>query len=484
MIRPGRYFPWKIGRKFFFSQVNFALIAIVIVGFSIRYHAYAVFLNEPDLQKALGEFDSYLTTLFFVVMAVIIGYQAWAAHFFFQPLGRLIQRARELRKTPWDALPAETDESALEDENPAEWHDLERTLNRIHDDLRLQTTALSREREELSALIGSVSDAILAVDKKEEALFYNSPFALFFKSKKASNLSEIFRVPEILEAYRVVLSEGSAQNINSSFHVFGHSALRHFSVSIAPLKSKTGEVYGAVGIFHDVTELKQAEQIRIEFVANASHELRTPLTSVKGYVETLKQDFQSGHLESAPKFLDVISRNVDRLIFLVNDLLDLSSIESGAELRRELIETREVTEAVFKALEARREVKKQTLSAIYKTEALMADPQRVEQVLINLVYNAIKYTPEGGKIEVIWENDLTTDETIVRVSDNGPGVPMEHQSRLFERFYRVDGGRTRDQGGTGLGLSIVKHIMLKHGGTIQIRSTSGQGSEFICRFPS
>jgi two-component system phosphate regulon sensor histidine kinase PhoR len=347
----------------------------------------------------------------------------------------------------------------------------------------VQTTALSREREELSALIGSVSDAILAVDKKEEALFYNSPFALFFKSKKASNLSEIFRVPQILEAYRFVLSSGSSQNINSSFHVFGHSTMRHFSVSIAPLKGKTGEVYGAVGIFHDVTELKQAEQIRIEFVANASHELRTPLTSVKGYVETLKQDFQSGRLESASKFLDIISRNVDRLIFLVGDLLDLSSIESGAELRKELVDTREVTEAVFKALEARREVKKQTLTATYKVEALMADPQRVEQVLINLVFNAIKYTPEGGKIDVIWEHDSGSDETIVRVSDNGPGVPIEHQSRLFERFYRVDGGRSRDQGGTGLGLSIVKHIMLKHGGTIQIRSTGGQGSEFICRFP-
>lgn len=498
MVRPQRYFPWKIAKQLFFGQFIFVLVTLVLTGFSIRYFVYTNFLQTADIHAALARFDSYLTSLFITVLAGAGAYLALSARHYARPLGRLIQKARELRRfdAPFDE--ATIDEEELSEE-PGEWFDLERALNRIHKDLRVKTEALAREREELSALIGAVSDAILAVDRQGNPLFFNSQFALQFRAaqgsgqgmiqgashsgvRRAATLGETFRVPEVLQGYKEVLETGRMKIVESSIHTPHHVLPRHFSISIAPLTSRDdGAVYGALGIFHDVTELKQSEQIRIEFVGNASHELRTPLTSIKGYVETLREDLKVGRLDGASHFLDIVSRNVDRLIFLVNDLLDLSIIESGAELKKTIVSTREVTEAALRQLETKRAAKRQEIRTCFGAEDLRADARRVEQVLVNLVHNAIKYIPEGKRIDVVWE--IENHDTVLRVKDNGPGVPPEHQSRLFERFYRIDTGRSRDQGGTGLGLSIVKHIMLKHGGSVRLQSRPGQGSEFVCVFP-
>ena len=485
MIKPQRYFPWKIARQFFLGHMIFVLVTLVLAGFSLRYYVYATFLNTQNVPAALGRFDSYLTSLFITILIGAAIYLAFSARYYSRPLGRLIQRARELRR-----LDAPIDENSADPaelhEEPGEWYDLERSLNRIHKDLRTKTDDLSREREELSALIGAVSDAILAVDRNGTPLFFNSQFALLFRVAKggarALSLSETFRVPEILQGYREVLQSGQMQIVNTAIHTAHHAYPRHFAISIAPLRTgDNSPVYGALGIFHDVTELKQSEQIRIEFVGNASHELRTPLTSIKGYVETLREDIRVERYDGASQFLDIISRNVDRLIFLVNDLLDLSTLESGSELKKAVVTTMEVTEAALKQLENKRAAKREEIVVTYNAETLHADARRVEQVLLNLVHNAIKYIPEGRRIDLIWET--ANDATILRVKDNGPGIPAEHQARLFERFYRVDVGRTRDQGGTGLGLSIVKHIMLKHGGSVRLQSRPMEGAEFICTFP-
>jgi two-component system phosphate regulon sensor histidine kinase PhoR len=484
MIRPQRYFPWKIARQIYFGHFAFVVIVLIITGFSLHYFAYNEFLGGEDIHVALDRFDTYLTSLLLSVLVGCAIYLVFSTRYYTRPLGRLIQRARELRRLDTPIEEIEGDELF---EEPGEWYDLERSLNRIHKELVTKTEALSREREELSALIGAVSDAILAIDRNGNPLFFNSQFAVIFEVGKSGgpktlSLSEMFRVPDILQGYRGVLETGVMQTVNASIHTPQYPLPRYFSISIAPLRERDGEpAYGALGIFHDVTELKQAEQIRIEFVGNASHELRTPLTSIKGYVETVRDDLKKERFADAGKFLDIISRNVDRLIHLVNDLLDLSTLESGAELKRVNVSTREITDAALKPLETKRAAKSQEINIHYLTESLIADPRRVEQVLLNLVHNAIKYIPEGKRIDVYWEND--NDGTVLRVKDNGPGIPSEHHSRLFERFYRVDAGRSRDQGGTGLGLAIVKHIMIKHGGSVKLTSRSGDGTEFSCTFP-
>ncbi len=486
MIRPRRYFPWKLFRQVFFSHFLFVVVTLVLTGFSLRYFLYNELIRSNDVTHTLSRFDSYLTSLFVTVLLFSAAYLIFTSRAYAQPLGRLIQRARELRRLDIQISDLETTTEELLEE-PGEWSDLERALNRIHRDLRTRTDDLSREREELSALLGAVSDAILAVSEDETPLFFNTQFAMIFggdESRKSTStsLSDLFRTPDVLKSYRDVLRTGERQSLNATLRTTSGRP-RHFSISVAPLREadELGEIFGAVGIFHDVTELKQAEQIRIEFVGNASHELRTPITSIKGYVETLKDDLKAKNYEGAEQFVNIISRNVGRLTFLVNDLLDLSALESGGELKKVIVSTQEVTEAALKQLETRRAGRKQTIEIQDQASALLADPQRVEQVLLNLVDNAIKYTPEGRCIEVIWE--INNDDVILRVKDNGAGIPFEHQSRLFERFYRVDAGRSRDQGGTGLGLAIVKHIMIKHGGSIRLISQSGQGSEFVCEFP-
>ncbi len=486
MIQPRHYFPWKLVWHFVFNQIFALTILVVAGGFSLRYFVFKTFSTATDMAWALGEFDDYLTGLGAVIFICGSLYVLWIARLYFRPLGRLLQRARVLRRVGLSS--EEIIDDDIESEEPGEWADLTRTVGKLHSDLKIKTEQFEREREELATLLSAVSEAILAVDRDGVPLFFNPQFALLFGFKttfrRSQSLGEIFRAPPVLDAFHSIFATGTANTVSLTLHTAHHKLPRHFTLAMAPLRNKDSQdLYGAVGIFHDVTEMKQAEQIRIEFVGNASHELRTPLTSIKGYVETVKDDLRAGRFEGIAPFLEIISRNVDRLIFLVNDLLDLSTIESGAELQRATVDTREITEGVLRQLEVKRAEKSLVIATHYQVDALLADARRVEQVLVNLVHNAIKYIPDGKQIDISWKPGASGG-TVLSVRDNGPGIPVEHQARLFERFYRIDSGRTRDQGGTGLGLSIAKHIMIKHGGRIQLQSRIGEGSEFLCEFPT
>ena len=234
-----------------------------------------------------------------------------------------------------------------------------------------------------------------------------------------------------------------------------------------------------------IAALKRAEKMRIEFVANVSHELRTPLTSIKGYAETLLQDIEDQRPVD-PEFLKIILKNSNRLLDLINDLLDLSAIESGAdELHLVELNASEITGHVIKHLEQQAYSKRTQILVKNKITTITADPKRLEQVLTNLIHNAIKYCPLESQITVHWSEETSPQGviTVLTVSDNGPGIPSKYLDRLFERFYRLDKGRSRDMGGTGLGLSIVKHIMQRHNGSVSVSSTVGEGTAFTCRFP-
>jgi signal transduction histidine kinase len=234
-----------------------------------------------------------------------------------------------------------------------------------------------------------------------------------------------------------------------------------------------------------IAAFTRAEKMRIEFVANVSHELRTPLTSIKGYTETLLEDLQEGR-DMDPEFLKIILKNSNRLLALIDDLLDLSAIESGAdELHSIDIDVVELTEHVGKQLEQHSTSKQTAVLFDFQTQSLYADPKRVEQVLTNLIDNAIKYCPPESQITVQWSEDEDGEgpSTLLKVIDNGPGIQEKYLTRLFERFYRLDKGRSREMGGTGLGLSIVKHVMQRHNGTVWAESVVGEGTTFVCRFP-
>jgi len=352
----------------------------------------------------------------------------------------------------------------------------------------IATQNLRIEEGELETVMSAISDAILAIDKEGRPIFFNSKFELVFgqgRIPKFLRLREIFDDAEIIRAFESALSEGRSSSALYFKFMTANEQERYFNLSVSPLSRSGLIIYGALGIFHDVTELKTAEQMRIDFVANVSHELRTPLTSIKGYTETLLEDFKKDpdnlKEETTQEFLFKISRNAERLMNLVGDLLDLSSIESNEVFHKELVRTEDMMNRLAKSMEVKFQNKKQTLEWNCSQKEVFADPNRLEQVLINLIDNAHKYTPEGGHVYVTWAKEA--DEVVLKVKDTGVGIPVEHHPRLFERFYRVDKARSREQGGTGLGLSIVKHIVQKHEGSVSVQSAPREGSTFICRFP-
>ena len=470
-------FPFRLFRWFLVRQILVSLFLFLLIGSALWVWYGSRALSSEILWAAREA----------ILISLMLGFSAIGlvavvmSRRLLVPLGRLIEKTRRMRESPFDAE-EDTPEELTFDE-PGEWFELERALNRLGRDLRNKTVRLSREKTELRAIMSSVGEAVLAVSKDKRVLFYNPQFAVLFNQQTPRNdvlISEILRSPDVLQTYDQSLTKGEIARCETHLTVGGEKMPRHFQLSVAPLvKKHNQEIYGAVGILHDITELKRADRIRIEFVGNVSHELRTPLTTINGYLQTLVADVAQGRYEQAPEFLQIVTHNVSRLKNLVEDLLDLSAIESGKELHIETVNVREVTETVLKQVNSAKHV----IQLSYDFDEMEADPHRLEQVLRNLMENAVRYVPEGRNISVRWLKTASGGLQLV-VKDDGPGIAAEHQARLFERFYRVDEGRSRSHGGTGIGLSLVKHIVQRHGGEVHLRSELGHGSEFICEFPA
>lgn len=231
----------------------------------------------------------------------------------------------------------------------------------------------------------------------------------------------------------------------------------------------------------NITQMQKLDISRREFVANVSHELRTPLTTLKAYLETL----QDGDIdeETRNRFFDTMSRETDRMTRLVSDLLTLSRLDNGIKLNLKYMHVEDILRDVAEKMSFEAKNKNQTIeyTAVNEIPPIPLDEDRMEQVIINITSNALKYTPENGKIEIF--SSYVSDNAVIRVKDNGIGIAKQHLNRLFERFYRVDKARSREQGGTGLGLAIAKEIVNAHAGEINIRSEVNVGTEIIITIP-
>lgn len=471
------YYPWRLFWRFFWTQV-FILNALFLLSLGIASYIidFGFYRTEP-----------LVVVLIFFLMSLVGS--AFFAFRFVNPLKHVILKA--LRLANKKQFIEEVDESTILEDEPGEYFELEMALDKIKQKLKKRKIQVAQGREESQVLMSSLEDAVISLNTDEKILYCNNRFAVQFLSDEQASeiqrftqnviLSEVFREPEILNIFKQTLESGETKYASLKMPTLRNGGTRFFSMRVSPLREeKTREIYGAMGLFHDITSLKSAEQIRIEFVENASHELRTPLTSVKGFLETLKDDVANQRLDQLPYFLGVISKNVDRLIDLVNDLLTLSSLESHSPIKKSLFDPLPMTEDLVERLATLSADKQIQISVKSSIPQMSADEAKIEHVLQNLIGNAIKYIQPGGQIQVIWEK--IGERAAVRVIDNGPGIAEEHLSRLFERFYRIDKGRSRDGGGTGLGLAIAKHIMSSHGGTIAVKSKPNEGSEFICVF--
>ncbi|XGC81663.1 sensor histidine kinase [Bdellovibrio bacteriovorus] len=466
-------FPWRIFWKFYFYQlIAFNVLFLVLIAvIDTRYRVRPFVYNEALLNFFF--FSNFV--------AAITSYR------FARPIHRVILKALRISSKKVYGNLVDNQEDDLLDDELDDISELDVALNHIHRKMKKRKAQYLQAQEESQAFMSAVSEGLVSVSLDEKILYFNSQFGAQFLSADRMNspnlrLKDAIRSSDVLEGFARTITEGKGQRFTVKLPTLIDNQQRYFSVSVNPIRNeKTKAMYGVVGIFHDITELKKTEQIRIDFVGNASHELRTPLTSIKGYVDTLKEDVKSGQIQQAGRFLDIVSKNIDRLMDLVNDLLSLSSLDSQAELKLEQIHPLQISEHIITELAVMAAAKNISIRVIGEVEPFMADAKKVEQVLRNLVSNAIKFIPNGKTVQIRWEGDQKN--VILRVIDDGPGVPEEHLDRLFERFYRIDKGRTRDAGGTGLGLAIVKHIMQSHGGTVAVKSVIDKGSEFICTFP-
>ncbi len=369
--------------------------------------------------------------------------------------------------------------------NSEEMGALAEMLNHMASQLDERLHTVVQQRNEQEAILASMVESVIAVDDRQIVLNINQAAArLFGTSVQAAcgrSLKEIVRNVDLQLFIKKTLSNKEAVEGDILMQSEQERVLQAHGTY---LRDGTGRRIGALIVLNDITRLRQLENIRRDFVANVSHELRTPITSVKGAVETLL-DGAMDRREDALRFLAIISRHADRLNAIIEDLLQLSRVEEGTNnesIVLELSPLKEVLEHAAQTCEIKAQEKAIAIQ-IECEERFVAkiNPPLIEQAIVNLIENAIKYSESNTQVWVK-VTEIESD-TIIRVMDEGCGIDKRHQPRLFERFYRVDKARSRQLGGTGLGLAIVKHITQAHGGWISVESTVGKGSTFSIHLP-
>jgi len=356
-----------------------------------------------------------------------------------------------------------------------------RELEDLH---HARETQWAEEQTKQQAVFNSMIEGLLILDEDGRVQFANPTLGQMFRlprDVRGLTLLEALRLHELQELAVRTASEGRVTGFE--LQLPGDNG-RVLQINAASVRDPDRAHAGTILVFHDLTRIKQLESVRKEFVANVSHELRTPLSMIKGYVETLL-DGAKDDPAVATRFLQTIEKHADRLTFLIDDLLTISQLESGSvALNLQPLDLREQVAAVARDLEARAaERQVRLVNDVPEGLPIRADGDRLQQVLYNLADNAIKYGRGGGEVR-LGGRRIEGDGVEGWVADDGPGIPAEFIERVFERFYRVDRARSREQGGTGLGLSIVKHIIQGHGGEVRAESTPGKGATFYYTLPA
>ena len=362
--------------------------------------------------------------------------------------------------------------------------ELARTMDRLASEVEAHLDELRNERDRLEAILEGMAEGVMVTNASGDILLMNSAVREFFPSlpefEDAAPIPlEAVRSTEVQEAVRDMLSR-SAARMEREVEVLPARTL-----TLHAKRARAEGESNLVLVFHDVTEVKRLAGIRREFTANVSHELRTPLTAIQWAAQTLEVTAQSDP-EATRRFASTINRHARRLSALVEDLLELGRIESKEEhVRPEEVSIQSAMDSVAHTLAPVVEKRGVQLHTEIPDEAdrVRADPAALERILINLAENGVNYSSEGSEITV--SGHLREDGFVeVSVADQGEGIPPEHLPRIFERFYRVDSARARENGGTGLGLSIVKHLVQEMGGDVWVDSTPGRGSTFRFTVPT
>ncbi|XXF80495.1 ATP-binding protein [Myxococcaceae bacterium GXIMD 01537] len=368
-----------------------------------------------------------------------------------------------------------------EGERSDELMDLEGAIDSLHAELAGETARALQASRTLTAVLDGMAEGLWVTDAEGTVVHHNDALRGMLQAAsgaiKGQRPLALIRNEALHEAVMRACREGATTRLELTLEGLFPRTL---AIRVAPLG---GDLPGSAAVFTDVTELRRLEKVRKDFVANVSHELRTPITAIRGYAETL----QSGALadaQAAPRMVEIIHRQSERLSELVEDLLELSRLEAR-EVKLRLTDVSLAMAAARAADTVKPKAAGKGITVeLHVPAELVAwgDERAVEQVLLNLLDNAVKYTGAGGRVEVHGARE--DGRCVVRVKDTGVGIESKHHSRIFERFYRVDKGRSRDMGGTGLGLSIVKHLLGAMDGEVKVESQPHVGSTFTIFLPA
>jgi len=419
-----------------------------------------------------------------IIYFILGSFLSWVVSYWFFSRKIRQQTKKMVKLMRADELHLDQPEDVFENDDGQFFADLERaSFNLRKKYLRLKKNTQD-ERAVHETIFSGLKEAVVTVDSDLHIISFNSSFMQMFKwapisNNKNSILQDVVRDPEVLKIFKDVFQQ--KKTINFEFNNY-----QLFATALPEVEDYKDWV---LGVFYDMSEIQKTEKIRVDFVANASHELRTPLTVIRGFSDLLHSRL-SKEQSSLIEFTKPIVESAHHMTVLLDDLLNLSKLDHLDHIEKSILNTREITAEVLSDLDPIIVMKHKKVVCYFNVDTVLADHSSMTQILRNLIINAIRYSGddhrESQTIVVSWNNcDHNKEKKWVELSvkDFGPGIPKEHQSRIFERFYRVDKGRNRQQGGSGLGLALVKHHTLIHGGTIELESDINQGCKFVCKFP-
>ena len=456
----------KIGKSLRFSttvkeEMLYVAMPIELKGTQLGVVRVSLFIR--DIDRLLDKLNMTILYSVIVILIISIFIALLFSKSLTRPIRALIAASRRVASGDFSATVLVKSDD--------EFKELGDSFNYMTGRMSSLFAEVSGKKEELHSIISSIQEGLLVLDRKGKIILNNESMKKIFTdvSFDGKLYWEVIREPQFSDLINRVMNEKKSYSEEIALNG------KAFSCSATLL----GAHEEMVIIFHDITETKKLEKIKKDFVVNVSHELRTPLTAIKGFVETLEEDID----DKNRNYLSIIRRNTDRLINIVEDLLVLSQLEEkGAALHLAEIDVAKIIEQIHRIFEPKLKEKSLSFTIESKNDIplIRADAFKLEQVFVNIIDNAVKYTEKGG-IRVILEH--RNHQVAIEIQDTGIGIPQEHVSRIFERFYVVDASRSRQLGGTGLGLSIVKHIVLLHQGTIEVQSNSDAGTKFIITLP-
>jgi two-component system, OmpR family, phosphate regulon sensor histidine kinase PhoR len=469
----------KIGEDMRFSKtlkVNFLYIAMPLRSEKVvlRVSVPLIQLEKIDViiwhYTVIGIFVGlFLTTLLALKFSSYIT----------KPVNQLSSAAREISNGKYS--------KRVNTKSKDELGQLADTFNDMAEKLEKTVAELTDKNAKVNLIINSMIGGIVAVDNNMKVILINDIAKGMFEIENTHdvigcNIIEIIRNSQINSYLEQTISDNISLINEVVIRTNEGKVLNIYTNPIISSESPNSNTGGIV-FLQDITSIRKLEHIRTEFVSNVTHELKTPLTSIRGFIETLR----SGAIDDrnvADKFLEIIDIEAERLYMLINDILHLSEIETKQkDTNVGIYSLKPIAEEVISILQSSADKKSITLKLdVDENLSIEANKDRIKQMFINLIDNGIKYNSKNGS--VIIRGFKSEGMVVISVKDSGIGIAPEHLARIFERFYRVDKGRSRSMGGTGLGLSIVKHIVSLYNGDVRVYSQLGEGTEFIIQFPS